>query len=1139
MATLDSLRYGLRQATRASTQYPEEPLTEAQYDTGFGIIRDSGWATYEDFIIPQLSQVLEPLLISRGHISVLEIGPGRQSVLRYLPNRQRRNISRYAAFEPNAMFADILEAWMTPRGQEISLSGLKGQIDIRRTPFTWDSDRDAGSGSSHEKFDLVLFCHSMYGMHPKRKFLERALGMLTESGRAVVFHREGLHLDGLVCHKTAPFPTGVVRIVDDDQTLDSFAPFIAGFAIQDVAIRAEWRRTCRAVGRREYGQLSFSAPEVMTVFTQHAAILPEMVPMLAGGKTVKNQEACIHRPAAVVKPTEVLHIQECVRWALKHDAGLTVVGGGHSGHCLQPNVVAVDMSAFDQVHVLPVEGNASAENKDEFSQLTVVEGGCTTGDIIHKTMKEGLTVPLGARPSVGAGLWLQGGIGHLARMHGLACDAIVGAVVVSVADGNILMVGRVPRQHQPAGVMRPENEADLLWALKGAGTNFGIVVSVTFRTYAAPTSSVRNWTFPLADGQAATQPFGKFAGFAKQIPRNCSADAYLYWDIGQLHLGVTVIESSTTTSTGNDRSHTHKPDRFLGPEVGHQVVDGVGLFDTEMYISGMHGGHGGGKTSSFKRCLFLNSLTPYIAVYLVDAMKTRPSQLCYFHLLHGGGAIRDATAGATAFGCRDWDFAIVITGVWPRDEDGTEATQAAVRWVYGVVEELLPLSSGAYGADLGPDPRDAALAAQAFGPNLPRLARLKQTCDPRSVLASACPLLKAPMKPGLVILVTGRHGTGKDYCAAIWDGMFRTYATGLTARTVRISDVTKREYAAATGADLNRLLIDRAYKEEHRPELTAFWHDQVQQRLRLPEEHFLDLVYDSPDVDVLFITGMRDEAPVAAFSHLVPDIRLLEVRVVTGEDTRRSRRGDVGNDHDNQTEDSVTDRSEPDALDYRPSLIFDNDENGDEAAKTYATRRLLPFFDKNLQKLSDSVRTIEDFPRPGIDFQHVLGISEQYDGLRICTRLLQSHFAGDWARVDAMACCEAGGFIFATALASAVSVPLALIRQAGKLPPPTFSVVKSPSHVSSSASGGPGEEKIEMSQDIVSRGSKVVVVDDVLATGETLSAVLQLLGQAGVDAKDISVMVVAEFPVHRGRELLRQRGFGTVSIRSLLVFGGA
>jgi hypothetical protein len=186
---------------------------------------------------------------------------------------------------------------------------------------------------------------------------------------------------------------------------------------------------------------------------------------------------------------------------------------------------------------------------------------------------------------------------------------------------------------------------------------------------------------------------------------------------------------------------------FLGPEDNFKVVDSLGLFETEMYMSGMHGGHAGGKTSSFKRCVFLKHIGAVdIADILVAALKTRSSPFCYLHLLHGGGAIADVAPDATAFGCREWDFACVITGVWPRDQDGNEVARAAVQWVYKVASDLLPLSSGTYGADLGPDPRDAALAAKAFGPNLPRLARLKKSLDPYNVLAYACPLPEAAME---------------------------------------------------------------------------------------------------------------------------------------------------------------------------------------------------------------------------------------------------------------------------------------------------------------------------------------------------------------------------------------------------------
>ena len=1158
MATLESLKRALRQKANAMASSPKQPLSDTQYSAGFEIlVQESGWLTYQDFIIPQLSQLLTPLFNSRIDISVLEIGPGPKSLLGYLPDRLRQKVRKYTAFEPNGLFAARLEEWLCSTGDTGSpLPRMQNQPDIHRIPFALQDSIESGSSTTtrndDEKYDIILFCHSMYGMKPQRGYIERALEMLVErpqGGMVVVFHRDGaLRLDDLVCHRMASFPTGVVRVANDDEVLDCFAPFVAGFHMQDVdvdkTIRVDWREVCRALGRQEEthpDHLLFSSPDVMAAFTQHATSLPELkaqVPLGNGNETVKSREARLHRPALTVRPTEAQHVQQCVRWALKHRVGLTIVGGGHSGHCLWPNVVSVDMGAFDQVHILTAEEYGGGSDSGSW---VVAEAGCKTGDIIRKTMAAGVTVPLGARPSVGAGLWLQGGIGHLARLHGLACDAIIGAVVVSVNSGQVLCVGYVPSQHLPAGAVRPENETDLLWAMKGAGTNFGIVLSVTFKSYAAPTYLVRNRVIPLRNDLEARLMLSDFDKLvASKLPKNGSADAYLYWDAGQLHLGVNLFESSTSKLAVATPTYT-PAGAMRGAEYSVKTVDGVGLFETEMYVSGMHGGHGGGKTSSFKRCLFLKRIgEESVAHRLVAAVETRPSPLCYVHLLHGGGAVGDVASDATAFGCRDWDFACVITGVWPRDQDCTGTARSAVQWVYNVAEDLMSLSSGAYCADLGPDPRDAALAAKAFGPNGPRLARLKHSLDPHNVLAYACPLPKTPREQKLIILVTGESCAGKDYCADIWASVFiRCSHKSLTARVVSISDETKREYAAATGADLSRLLRDRAYKEQHRPALTTFFQEQTRQRPRLPEENFLNVVYGAVDVDVLIITGMRDEAPVAAMSHLVPDSRLLEVHVQASEQTRRVRQGNHGGDRDGDAnKDSDNSGSNSIALDYRPSLIFNNDTTGNEAGKRFAEHYLLPLFHEDLQRLADMVRLVSDFPRAGIEFRHVLGIAQQPGGLTLCTSLLQTQFTGDWAKVHAVACCEVGGFVYASALASRVNVPLVLIREAGKLPPPTVSVTKPSSYVSSLASNNSKEKRIEMERDVVPRGASVVVVDDVFSTGETLCAVLKLLDEAGIGAEDVNIMAVAEFPIHRGRELLRQRGFGRSNIQSLLVFGG-
>ncbi|KAJ3539769.1 hypothetical protein NM208_g5358 [Fusarium decemcellulare] len=672
MATLDSLKSALRQKARAAADPRTKLLSDTKYDAGFDVlVQGAGWLTYQDFIIPELSRLLAPLFTSRSQVSVLEIGPGPKSVLGHLADDLRRKITRYVAFEPSKLFAASLHKWLCSISETTPpLPCLKCPPDIRQAPFTIDSN---GTSSDVERFDVIIFCHSMYGMKPKCDYIKLALDMLVpqpERGLLVVFHRdEKLRLNGLVCHRTAKFPTGIVSVVDDDKVLDCFASFIAGFVMRDAevdkTIRAEWRKVCRTLGCREEthpGRLQFSSPNVMVAFTQHATALSELtphVPMLNSGKMVKNREARLHHPASIIRPTEIRQVERCVRWAHKYQVGLTVIGGGHSSHCLWPNVVAVDMSAFDKLHIIPARDEGGGSSFDATS-LVVAESGCTTGDIIRKTLAVGLTVPLGARPGVGAGLWLQGGIGHLARLHGLTCDSIVGAIMISLETGQVLCIGRVPDQHQPTGAIHPENENDLLWAVRGAGTNFGIVVSVTFKAYKVMTYSIRNWVFPVRNEAEAELKLGHFdRSVASKLPRNCSVDAYLYWNAGQLCLGLTMFECCTTKLALEMYPPTFVHEA-LGSENSSKVVDGIGLFDADMYMTGMHGGHRSGKTSSFKRSLFLKAIgETQVTDALVNAFKTRPSPLCYLHLLQGGGAIDDVTDDATAFGCRGWDFACV------------------------------------------------------------------------------------------------------------------------------------------------------------------------------------------------------------------------------------------------------------------------------------------------------------------------------------------------------------------------------------------------------------------------------------------------------------------------------------------------
>jgi hypothetical protein len=112
------------------------------------------------------------------------------------------------------------------------------------------------------------------------------------------------------------------------------------------------------------------------------------------------------------------------------------------------------------------------------------------------------------------------------------------------------------------------------------------------------------------------------------------------------------------------------------------------------------------------------------------------------------------------------------------------------------------------------------------------------------------------------------------------------------------------------------------------------------------------VVYGAANVDVLLITGIRDKALVAALAHLILDSKLLEIRVKASEETRHVRRGCYSSNNDNDSnqdnKDSNNSSSDLTALDYRLSLIFDNNTARNEAAKRFAEYYLLPFFHEDL-----------------------------------------------------------------------------------------------------------------------------------------------------------------------------------------------
>ena len=139
----------------------------------------------------------------------------------------------------------------------------------------------------------------------------------------------------------------------------------------------------------------------------------------------------------------------------------------------------------------------------------------------------------------------------------------------------------------------------------------------------------------------------------------------------------------------------------------------------------------------------------------------------------------------------------------------------------------------------------------------------------------------------------------------------------------------------------------------------------------------------------------------------------------------------------------------------------------------------------NIQ-LSDYIRAIPDFPKPGILFRDVTPLLASHDALAEAVRRLAEHYRDK--KIDVIATAEARGFLFSTPLALELGVGLVPIRKPGKLPYETFSYSYELEY---------GTDTLEMHTDAIADGARVLVVDDLLATGGTVRACCEMVEKAG------------------------------------------
>jgi adenine phosphoribosyltransferase len=172
--------------------------------------------------------------------------------------------------------------------------------------------------------------------------------------------------------------------------------------------------------------------------------------------------------------------------------------------------------------------------------------------------------------------------------------------------------------------------------------------------------------------------------------------------------------------------------------------------------------------------------------------------------------------------------------------------------------------------------------------------------------------------------------------------------------------------------------------------------------------------------------------------------------------------------------------------------------------------------------LSETIRTIPDYPKPGIQFRDISTLLGDARAFRRAVDELVHPYAG--AKIDKVAGIEARGFILGGAIAHQLSAGFIPIRKKGKLPYKTVSMSYALEY---------GTDQMEVHVDAVAKGEKVILVDDLIATGGTAEGAVKLLTKLGADV--LAACFVIDLPELGGADRIRALG---VPVRTLVSYGG-
>jgi FAD/FMN-containing dehydrogenase len=401
------------------------------------------------------------------------------------------------------------------------------------------------------------------------------------------------------------------------------------------------------------------------------------------------------RPAVIARCAGPEDVATAFDFAREHELEIAVRGGGHNpaGHCVCDGGLVIDLSQLRTVEV------------DAQARIARSAGGATWLDFDSATQASGLVTPGGIVGSTGvSGLTLGGGIGHLTAQHGLTCDGLVGAELVC-PDGSVIRASI-------------DENAELLWGLRGGGGNFGVAIGLDFRLY--PLERVVGGLLEYR-GSAVRDVLRRYRDVVAGAPRDLSCQAELAVDESrQPTLLVAPCYTGSDAEPEGLRALRSAPSLVrdgvrVQPYLAQQL-----LFDTPY-----------GENRHYWKGHFVRELSDELIDELLERVVGfgRPPSHVLFESLHG--APKDADGSTSGISWRKVAFNVSAMAVW--DDPAHDAEHIA--WARGTAGALEPWSFGGGYANYMQADEPIERVRAAFGEEaFERLRALKSRYDPHNLL---------------------------------------------------------------------------------------------------------------------------------------------------------------------------------------------------------------------------------------------------------------------------------------------------------------------------------------------------------------------------------------------------------------------